>query len=410
MLDLKILLALNDFKDLDDVALIEVAEHAKLDDLQQGERIVAHKMAKQTLYLLDGMIEVQTTGGVHQTIKAETERAQNPVFLVDTSGHYGRCQTACKILSVQRSIIEKFGIKHNRESNDLNYGEFDTVPANNASLVLMNEITELFKSKSISLPSIPEVALYINAAVDKEGMNRKKLAKIIQIDPVIAARVIHVANSGVTDSNEKYDSIRSAIERIGVSGVRTIVNGVVLRDLFMPGTELIVKRLNKFYEHSIRVGVICYELAKRLPGFDKDHAFLTGVLHDIGVIPVLVVADRHAEIAYKASNLDSVLAQLKSPIGSIVIQQWGFADEFVDIAKHAYDWDRQVSKAGYCDVVQVALMHSHLVGGEQINGPAICDLPAYKRLGMDKLNPIANIQILQELEKRIKILVSRICR
>lgn len=410
MLDLKVLLALDDLKDLDDAALIEVAEHAQLNDFKQGDRIVAEKMAGQTLYLLEGSIEVQTTGGVHQTIVGKSARSQDPVFLVDAPGHYGRCQSTCKILSIERSIINKFGIKHNRESNDLNYGEFDTVPANNSSLALMNEITELFKSKAISLPSIPEVALYINAAVDKEGMNRKKLAKIIQMDPIITARVIHVANSNVKDSNENCGSIRTAIEKIGIDGVRTIIKGVVLRDLFMPGTELIVKRLNKFYEHSIRIGVICYELAKRLPGFDKDHAFLTGVLHDIGVIPVLVVADRHEEIAYKASNLDTVLTQLKSSIGGIVLQQWGFADEYVDIAKHAYYWDRQVSQPGYCDVVQVALMHSHLVGGEKINGPALCDLPAFKRLGMNKKNPIENIQILQELDKRVKILVSRICR
>lgn len=410
MLDLKILLTLNDFKDLDDIALIEVAEHAQLDNFPKGDRIVAEKVAQQTLYLLEGVIEVQTTGGVHQTINAKTERAQNPVFLVDTPGHYGRCQTESKILSIQRSIIEKFGIKNNRESNDLNYSEFDTVPADNSSLALMNEITELFKSKSISLPSIPEVALYINAAVDKEGMNRKKLAKIIQMDPVIAARVMHVANSDVTSQKDTCDSIRTAIERIGVEGVRTIINGVVLRDLFMPSTEIIVKRLNMFYEHSIRIGVICYELAKRLPDFDKDHAFLTGVLHDIGVIPVLVVADRHAELAYKASNLDAVVTQLKSPIGGIVLQQWGFPEEFTDIAKRAYQWDRQASNAGYCDVVQVALMHSHLVGGEKVKGPAICDLPAFERLGMDKQNPIENIQVLQELEKRVNMLVSKICR
>jgi len=410
MLDLKVLLALDDLKDLDDVALIEVAEHALLDDFKLGDRIVAEKMAGRTLYLLKGSIEVQTTGGVHQTIVAKSARSQNPVFLVDAPGHYGRCQSACKILSIEQSIIKKFGIKRNRESSDLNYGEFDTVPANNASLALMNEITELFKSKAISLPSIPEVALYINAAVDKEGMNRKKLAKIIQMDPIITARVIYVANSDVKNSSEYCDSIRMAIEKMGVAGVRTIVNGVVLRDLFMPGTELIVKRLNKFYEHSIRIGVICYELAKRLPGFDKDHAFLTGVLHDIGVIPVLVVADRHEEIAYKASNLDTVLTQLKSSIGGIVLQQWGFADEYVDIAKHAYHWDRQISQSGYCDVVQVALMHSHLVGGEKINGPALCDLPAFKRLGMDKANPVENIQILQEIELRVKTLISRICR
>jgi len=410
MIDLKLLLKLNDYKDLDDVALVEVAEHARLDNLKPGERVVAEKMANHVLYLLSGVMEVQTTGGVHQSLDSISERAQSPVFLSSTPGHYARCTKAAKLLSIEKSINDKFGIQHQRGRDELDYGDFDTLPAGDSSLSLLNEITRLFQSNSITLPSLPEVALYISSVVAKDGVSSQQLAKVVQMDPIITARIIQVANNSAEQTKEECVSIRDAIKRIGLKGLRTIVNAVVLRDLFMPSTELIVKRFSQFYEHSIRVGVICYELAKHLPGFDKNHAFLVGVLHDIGVVPILVVADTHSELAYKASNLEAVLRQLKSYIGGVILQQWGFDREYSEIARHAYDWEHQPIKTDYCDLLQVALMHVHLLGGNKIDGPALFDLPAFKRLGMDKVNPVDNMQLVKDMDLRIRELLKKICK
>lgn len=408
MVDLKELLKLNDFKKLDDAAMVDVAEHAVIKDYAENDRLVAEKMTGYTLYLLKGELDVQATGGIQTLMFSDDERAQSPIFYSDTPGHYGRCLSACKVLHVENSRIEKYGLNHDRFKTDLNYADFETL-LGNTSLALFDEITELFKSKSITLPSLPEIAMYINAALEKEDVSTKKLSKIIQMDPVIAARVVQVANSSLY-GDTKSDSIQAALARIGIDGVRTIVMGVVLRDLFMPNTQPVIDTMTKFYEHSIRTGVICYALAKKLPGFNPDQAFMAGILHDIGVVPILVVADRHPQIATKANNLNAVLNHLKSYIGGMVLQQWDFADKFIDVAKHAYDWNRKVEKADYCDLVQVALMHSHLVGGEKIKGPELSELPAFKRLGFDKMNPMDNIQALKELSLRIKDMIKMICR
>lgn len=408
MVDLKELLDLNDFKKLDDAAMVDIAEHAEIKNYLENDRLVAEKMAGYTLYLLKGELDLQTTGGLQQLVWADTDRAQTPVFYTDTPGHYGRCLGACKILQIERTVIEKYGLNHDRFKTDLNYADFETLMGN-TSLVLFDEITELFKSKSVTLPSLPEIALFIKAALEKEDVSINKLSKIIQMDPVIAARVVQVANSSQY-GEIKSDSIQEALTRIGIEGVRTIVMGVVLRDLFMPNTQPVIDAMTQFYEHSIRTGVICYALAKKLPGYDRDQAFLAGILHDIGVVPILVVADRHPQIAAKENNLAAVLTHLKSYIGGIVLQQWDFTDKFINVAKHAYDWERKVEKADYCDLVQVALMHSHLVGGEKIKGPILTELPAFKRLGFDKVNPVDNIQTLKELGLRVKDMVKLICK
>ena len=409
MVDLKELLELNDFKKLDDAAMVDIAEHAEIKSYQINDRLVAEKMAGYTLYLLEGELDLQTTGGLQQLMWADSERGQTPIFYSDTPGHYGRCLSSCKVLLIERATIEKYGLHHDRFKTDLNIADFETL-LGNTSLALFDEITDLFKSKSITLPSLPEIALYISSVLEKDDVSLKKLAKIIQVDPVISARVVRVANSSLYSSETQSNSIQDALERIGVEGVRTIVKGVVLRDLFMPNRQPINDAMTRFYEHSIRTGVICYALAKNLPGFDRDQAFLAGILHDIGVVPILVVSDRYPQIAEKPATLAAVLGHLKSYIGGMVLQQWDFAEKFTEVAKHAYEWDRKVDKADYCDLVQVALMHSHLVGGDKMKGPDLSVLPAFKRLGFDKVNPVANIQTLKELSLRIKDMIKMICK
>ena len=410
MVDVKYLLCFEDFKDLDDAALVDISTNAMMSTYQTDERIVAKKTSNVILYLLSGAVELQTTGGVQQSITAESERAQSPIFYSNALGHYVRCILPCKILQIEKSITEKYGIQHNRDNNKLDYSNFETLPSSNANLEVLNEITELFKSNSVTLPSLPEIALYINSALDNDKLSAKKLSQIIQMDPIIAARIVQVANSALYISSGKSDSIQNAIARIGLESIRNIVMGVVLRDLFMPDTELVVHKMTQFYEHSIRTGVICYELAKQIPGFKPDRAFLFGLLHDIGVIPILVVADSHTQLAHKASNIDAVLTQLKSHIGGMILQQWQFDKELIDNARQAYNWERDVTKADYCDLVQVALKHSHLVGGDKIDGPELFDLPAFKRLGMEKLNLVDNIKALKEISTRITELIKIICK
>jgi len=410
MIDVKYLLAFEDFKDLDDAALVDISTNAMMSTYQTNDRIVARKTDKVILYLLGGVVDLQTTGGVSQLISAESERAQSPLFNSNALGHYARCTLPCKLVQIQKNITEKYGIQHNRDNNKLDYANFETLPSSNANLEILNEITELFKSNLVTLPSLPEIALYINAALNDQTLNTKKLAQIIQMDPIIAARIVQVANSALYISNGKSETIQSAIARIGLENIRNIVMGVVLRDLFMPDTEIAVYKMTQFYEHSIRIGVICYELAKRIPGFKPDRAFLFGLLHDIGVIPILVVADSHTRLAHKESNIDAVLNQLKSHIGAMILQQWQFDEELVESAKQAYNWKRDVIKADYCDLVQVALKHSHLIGGEAVAGPELFELPAFKRLGLEELNLIDNITALKEISQRVKELIRMICK
>lgn len=142
---------------------------------------------------------------------------------------------------------------------------------------------------------------------------------------------------------------------------------------------------------------------------NPDHAFLVGLLHEIGVIPILVVADQNPELSRLAGYLDNIILQLKNVIGAKLLLKWGFADEYVQVVEQVYYWNRKGDKADYCDLVQAALLHSHLVGGERILGLELRELPAFFRLGLNQLDPTDHMKLLKDLSKRARELINMLC-
>ena len=160
-----------------------------------------------------------------------------------------------------------------------------------------------------------------------------------------------------------------------------------------------------YYQHSIRVGVISHELTKKLKEFDKEQAFLAGLIHDIGIVPILIRADQHDEVKNNAELLDKLIHALQTKVGATLLKQWGFEEDLITAAREAETWDREVSKADYCDIVQVAQLLCEMLGGGKLDAPELSELPALERLDLDNMNPKLIIaQAKQEINEVIHLL------
>lgn len=409
MVDIKTILSINDFNPLGDVALLDLANHSEIEDYPVGQKLVAQDLTDVMLYLLIGQMELEGLG-VTQLLQENSKRSQDPIFRVHTPGYYCRCTKPCKVLRIDKAIYDKYAMPKDVPEAGI---YLDTVKLDHAEQSenrFIEEVSQRFASKSFNLPTLPEIALHINQAVDDETMGSSKLAGIIQSDPAITARIIQVANSALFGSGAPIHSLPEAITRIGFQSVRAIVIGVVLRDLFQPGSSLIKDYMKRYYEHSIRIGVICYVLATHCKTLNPDRGFLAGLLHDIGVIPLLVVADEHSELSQQTEHLDEVLNSLKGAVGSLLLRQWEFDVAYAIIAEEAYQWTRQPGpEADYCDLVQVALLHSGLVDGKKIQGPPLYELPAFKRLNLETANPAEDLRLLKEMSHRITDMINMLC-
>ncbi len=380
---LKFLLTLPDTRELGSVALLELAKDARAEFLKKGDILHADEHMDRNLYLVEGEIELVADDQVLQVISGGSDRAHQPLFRVHTHGLHGVCNKPCSFLSLNEATLERYANEHKAEPTQPGF----TTVEDDREAEIIEEIRREFHHHEVDLPSMSEVALKINQAVQDESLDFKQIADIIQNDPVISARTVQVANSAMYMTSQPVQTIQRAVQRIGLRAMRTIVISVTLRNLYSAKSPLIKKRMKEYYQHSVRVGVVSHVLTKHIKGFDPEQAFLAGLIHDIGMVPVLVRADNHDEIKDNAELLDRMIADLKPAVGSMLLKQWGFEDELITVVEEAEDWQRQPVVADYCDIVQIAHVHCDMLGGNKTEMPDLDELPAMKRVDLEDTNP-----------------------
>jgi len=401
---LKFLLGLPDLEDLGSVALLDLAKDARAEFLKKDESIFADEHMDRHLYLVEGELELVANDQVLQVIKGGSERAKQTLFRVHTHGLEAKCLKTSSLLSLNEATFDKYisSIKPKEESAGIN---FDSYKPTDGDAGIINEIHNEFNHNEVDLPSMPEVALKINHAVQDENLDFRKIAEIVQTDPMISARAVQVANSAMYSGSQPVQTIKRAVQRIGLRAMRTIVMSVTLRNLYTPQSSLIKKRMKSYYHHSIRVGVLSHVLAKKIKGFDPEQAFLAGLIHDIGIVPLLIRADSHDELKNSPEMLDKLIYSLKTKVGAMLLKQWNFESELITVAQDAENWNRDVIKADYCDVVQVAQLHCEMIGGRKLDAPALTELPAFERLDLGGVNPMLIVaQAKREMSEVIHML------
>ena len=84
------------------------------------------------------------------------------------------------------------------------------------------DINNLFEQLH-SLPSIPKVAQDLIQQFDNPNTNLDAVARNINLDPVIAAKVLRLANSARFRGAREAHSVEDAASRLGFNTLRTLV-------------------------------------------------------------------------------------------------------------------------------------------------------------------------------------------
>ncbi|MEN8761938.1 MAG: HDOD domain-containing protein [Thiogranum sp.] len=398
---LKVLLRLRDLDDLGDVALLDLARDAKFEKLRKGQTLQAGRCLDRHVYLTEGEVELMADGRTIQSIKAGTDRALLPVFRIHTEGLEARCVNAARLLTLDEATFGRYASTlRPKQGGGIDVEEYSST---DQQTDLVEEIRQAFYHQEVDLPSMPEVALKISHALQNRDVDFRQIAILVQADPVIAARIVQVANSAMYAGVSQVESVQNAIARIGLLATRAIVMSVVLRNLYVPQSPMLQQRMRAYYQHSIRVGAIAHALATRLPGHDAERAFLAGLIHDIGVLPLLIQADRRKDLNQDAELVEQVIDELGKTIGAMLLEQWGFEAEFVTAAREAENWEREADVSDSCDIVQVAQLHCVMLGGKPIHAPPLSTLPAFRRLHLEEVDPI---KLIEEARQEINEIVS----
>lgn len=276
-----------------------------------------------------------------------------------------------------------------------------------AAEFLFKKISQEQEQGKLVLPSLPELAIKIRDAVNADQQSAAQIARLVQLDPNIAARLVQIANSAAYVGTTPAGDCQQAIMRLGMKVTRDIVTCLITHNVFSSPNPAVKPYLTSLWRHSAHVAAISYVLAQVTPGLHPDKALLAGLVHDIGVLPVLHYAAKHNEQQFDSQLLDKVSVRLRAPLGRKILEAWQFDESLLDVPEQAENWLRDHGEdIDYSDLVIVAQLLSFQGTSCEAKVPGLGDVPAFNKLTIARLGPDASIQVLEEAREDINRVMS----
>lgn len=277
----------------------------------------------------------------------------------------------------------------------------------NSAVLLYNHITNAIKINKLTLPSQPDIAISLRNLSEEDSITNDRIKEIIVQDPALTARIIQIANSPLVRGNVAIDSLSTAIGRLGISFVISFCISMVMKQLYRAKRKIIAKKMQEAWDHACAVSAISFVLSKHFKIGSPEEAMLGGLLHEIGILPILTYAEnmsgvfsfaeKYPDIDEDLELLENIIEEYSMNLSEIILKSWGFPENIASIPINLAMYDRLVEKADLVDIILVSKIYALGSKKHPLTAISKSDIPAYSRLGIGS-EDISNIPQIQEVQ------------
>jgi len=233
----------------------------------------------------------------------------------------------------------------------------------------------------LRLPPFPQVALRVLQLANNENVQLHQLSDLISSDPAFASEVLTVANSLLYAPRFPASSVMQAIAVLGANNLQGLCLTVGVRGYM--GHALNQPAMQAIWRHNLACALIADQLAS--VGFmDRDVAYTSGVIHDIGRLALAVIRPREYGLALGAhSGSPTSILKVEQNLfgwnhceaGRQLIEDWKLPLEFEDIIAEHHAPRRQGSPWGMADLINVSCRMADTAGFPAFPGCEITPFP-----------------------------------
>jgi HD-like signal output (HDOD) protein len=263
-------------------------------------------------------------------------------------------------------------------------------------------IIDDLESDRLPLPTLPEVAIRVRETADDDNASITDVAKIIETDASLSARIVQVGNSALYRGINPAETVQAAAMRMGLNTVRSLATSLVMKQLFQATHPVVDLYLRKAWKQSTDVAALSAVIAKTSTNMESDSALLAGLTHSIGLSPILVKAESDPALLNNTQELEKLLYDLYPVVGGRILKMWGFSDALIKVPSEHLNIDRNGDngKADYVDIVQVALLQTIDDDSHPLAGVDQSQVSALDRLSMrDSIEEISMTGGVIEVEE-----------
>lgn len=350
-------------------------------------------------YLSSGTVGLRSGEKAGSVVESTSDLSRFPLSNLRPHRYSITALSEVSLFRIDKTVL---GRVINRNDNPVHHVAVPLPPEQLADDPLCAGILREIHQGQVPIPSLPNIVLQIYRMINDENADARKIARVIQADPAITAKLLSTANSTFYRRARSVESCTEAVVRLGPSAVRNLVTTFVMRELFQSRVPLIQQHVKSLWSHSAMVAAISFNLARATPRMNPDTALLAGLLHDIGSLCVLGYAERHPELLKNGEKLASVIATFRGQIGAEILRQWKLPDAIVEAARDAEDWHRDPRpEPDYSDLVLISQLH-HISGDARLwSLPRLHEVPAFRKMASGRLSPNLSLVILDEAQDYI---------
>ena len=219
---------------------------------------------------------------------------------------------------------------------------------------LMSILTE-------GLPTLPSYVLELNTLLSSSSVDLRRVGKVIRNDPSLSAQVLRLCNSALFSLRRRVLSIEEAAILMGSERLRTLVLTCSIMEF--TGKQLPRGEVQTYWSHSFMSGMLSERIARWMEYSEREQAYLGGLLHDIGALPLLVVAREEGALKGETKSgpwggsLDFEKAYFgmnHCEVGRWIGQAWNFFPSFIDVFENHHHPQRSVRDPHLVGIIAAA--------------------------------------------------------
>ncbi|MEN8720292.1 MAG: HDOD domain-containing protein, partial [Oceanococcaceae bacterium] len=187
------------------------------------------------------------------------------------------------------------------------------------------------------LPSLPVMAMQAYKLAQSPDSNAEQLARFVEREPALSARILGVVNSPHFGLNASVESIRHAIVLLGWEEISQISLMLSSKTVFSRSQGVVGKEL---WEHAVRAAEVARHLARRVPDVSVSRMYTAALLHDVGKVCLhMVAADAMQECRNHARQAGVPTYEMErerlgldhAELSGMMLRHWGLPETLCEI-------------------------------------------------------------------------------
>lgn len=222
-----------------------------------------------------------------------------------------------------------------------------------------------------ALPSLSAVLKRICVVVENPKSSALDIARVLQLDPVIAGKVLKMANSAYIGLPHTVSSMQNAVTLLGCRRIHSIVLVSTLRSVKQ--NDSFAFPILSFWRHSVCTALIAEAIAKSLRRYDcvidEYEVFSAAILHDIGkLIAAAMEPKAFLQLYQQSIGSDIPFFKLEKGdcahylLGEYYAEHWGFPNELKQCIGMHHKPVCNESNGLRISIIHVADVMAHVLG------------------------------------------------